>query len=190
MEDKTRCIYISGKSPGGISSESRQQCSTRFQPAEYPERMRGHVEIQISSCICCGLCARSCSFDSDQGRQSGREHGTIDRFDCVQCGSCVAACPKKCLSMAKGYTEPGVAKKSETFIKPKEEQPAAAASGGGKPSVDVEKCVYCTLCAKKCPTGGDPGGPERKDLETGRRKMCAVRDLCIGMSETCDRDVG
>ena len=69
----------------------------------------------------------------------------------MQCGSCVAACPKKCLSMAKGYTEPGVAKKSETFIKPKEEQPAAAASGGGKPSVDVEKCVYCTLCAKKCP---------------------------------------
>ena len=31
-----------------------------FEPAHYPERMRGHVEIDVASCIGCGLCARSC----------------------------------------------------------------------------------------------------------------------------------
>ena len=149
MEDKTRVFTLAGRV---LRNLFRKPATVQypFQPAEYPERMRGHVEIQISSCICCGLCARSCPSTAIKvDRAAGT--WTIDRFDCVQCGSCVAACPKKCLNMAKGYTEPGVAKKSETFIKPKEEQPAAAASGGGKPSVDVEKCVYCTLCAKKCP---------------------------------------
>ena len=31
-----------------------------FEPADYPARMRGHVEIKIEDCITCGLCARAC----------------------------------------------------------------------------------------------------------------------------------
>ena len=30
------------------------------QPREYPERTRGHVEIDIDTCILCGLCSRKC----------------------------------------------------------------------------------------------------------------------------------
>lgn len=100
------------------------------EPAHFPERMRGHIEIKIEDCISCGLCARSCppgalAVDRAQGTW------TINRFDCVQCGSCVNVCPKKCLFMRPGYTEPQAEKRSETFVKPKE----AAAGGCAQPPV-------------------------------------------------------
>lgn len=144
-----------------------------YEPAEYPERMRGHVEIEIETCITCGLCARSCP---SQAIQVDRKAGTwtISRFDCVQCGCCVLVCPKKCLRMEKGYTEPDVEKKSDMFTKPKEEK-AGVEPGGERPVMDVEKCMYCTLCAKKCPQGA---------IEVNRKELTWKLDeeKCIGCS--------
>ena len=31
-----------------------------FTPKEYPERSRGHIEINIDDCIMCGMCMRKC----------------------------------------------------------------------------------------------------------------------------------
>lgn len=153
--EKTRLFTLTGRV---LKNLFRKPATVKYpdQPAEYPERMRGHVGIRIEECITCGLCMRSCP---SQAIQVDRKAGTwtIDRFDCVQCGSCVNVCPKKCLTMEMRYTAPDVAKKSETYTKPQEERPKEAPDGGtdaaagGKPEADLEKCVYCTLCAKKCP---------------------------------------
>lgn len=91
-----------------------------FEPAQYPERMRGHVEIDMQNCITCGLCMRACP---SQAIRVDRKAGTweISRFDCVQCENCVNMCPKKCLTMKIGYTQPDVEKTKEQFIKPIEE---------------------------------------------------------------------
>lgn len=102
-----------------------------FAPAVFPERMRGHVEIEAENCILCGMCMRTCPPGAIKVDRAAATW-TINRFDCVQCGSCTNACPKKCLKMAVGYTEPGAQKQEETFQCPK--KPAPAAKPAGKPA--------------------------------------------------------
>lgn len=92
-------------------------------PREYPDRTRGHVEINIEDCILCGLCMRSCPPGAIKVDRAGKQW-TIARFDCIQCGYCVEKCPKKCLSIVPGYTTPDTAKSVEKVTKP-EEEPAA-----------------------------------------------------------------
>ncbi len=154
-----------------------------FEPADYPDRMRGHVQIKIEDCITCGLCARACpSLAIQVDRKAGT--WTISRFDCVQCGSCVVSCPKNCLTMEKGYTEPDILKKSETFTKPQEEknkaeENGAGAAAGGKPVMDAEKCVYCTLCAKKCPQEAIQVDRKEKIWKLDEEK-CVECGICAG----------
>ena len=113
--EKARAFTLAGRM---LKNLFREPATTQypFAPAYYPDRMRGHVRIEINDCISCGLCMRSCPSDAIAvDRKAGT--WTIERFDCVQCGSCVSVCPKKCLFMEKGYTEPDSVKKSETFTK-------------------------------------------------------------------------
>lgn len=148
-----------------------------FEPVDFPDRMRGHVEIKIEDCITCGLCARACpSLAIQVDRKAGT--WTISRFDCVQCGSCVIACPKDCLMMKKGYTEPDISKRTEIFTKPQEEKKEETA-GGGRPVLDQEKCVYCTLCAKKCPQDAIRVDRKEKIWELDQEK-CVECGICAG----------
>ena len=58
----------------------------------------------------------------------------------------------KCLEMVPGYTEPQAQKSSETFTRPAPSaSPDAVPKAVGKLVNDTSKCVFCTLCAKKCP---------------------------------------
>lgn len=90
------------------------------EPAVYPERSRGHIEIDMDSCILCGLCMRSCPSGA---LAVDRAAGTwsIDRFDCIQCGYCAQKCPKQCLTIVPGYQEPMGEKTVEVRKKPSEE---------------------------------------------------------------------
>ena len=101
-------------------------------PKEYPERSRGHVEIDIDNCIMCGICSRKCMSGAIKVDRATKTW-SIERMGCVQCQACVNACPKKCLTMAKGYTEPSAEKTVDTYSQPipepvkTEEAPEAAA---------------------------------------------------------------
>lgn len=94
------------------------------EPAVYPQRSRGHVEIDIENCITCGLCKMSCPSGAIQVDKAAGTW-TINRFDCVQCGYCVVKCPKKCLNIVPGYQEPmelkteAVYTRSEPYTPPK-----------------------------------------------------------------------
>ncbi|MDO4293826.1 MAG: 4Fe-4S dicluster domain-containing protein [Eubacteriales bacterium] len=96
-------------------------------PAEFPERMRGHIEISPWNCIGCGMCMRSCPPGAIRVDRAA-DTWSIERFDCVQCGSCVNVCPKKCLSLVSGYTAPGEKKRLETVMIPAKKVPPRPAA--------------------------------------------------------------
>ena len=85
-------------------------------PREWKERTRGRIEIEIDTCIFCGICARKCPADAIKVEREAKSW-TIERMGCIQCSSCVEACPKDCLLNVAGYTTPDTEKLVDTFIK-------------------------------------------------------------------------
>ncbi|MCR4908649.1 MAG: 4Fe-4S dicluster domain-containing protein [Lachnospiraceae bacterium] len=85
-----------------------------FEPHVFKERTRGHVENDMDVCVLCGLCQMKCptgAITVDKKEQTWE----IRPFSCIQCRSCVDQCPKKSLSMAQEYQEPGSEKLTKTF---------------------------------------------------------------------------
>ncbi|MCR5625323.1 MAG: 4Fe-4S binding protein [Lachnospiraceae bacterium] len=87
------------------------------EPREYPERSRGHIEINIEECIFCGMCMRNCP---PRAITVDRAKGTweINRFDCIQCNYCSQVCPKHCLKIVPGYCTPDSEKKPSVIERP------------------------------------------------------------------------
>lgn len=59
---------------------------------------RGHVEIDFSQCIHCGICSKRCPTHAIAVDRAKKEW-KIDHLACVICGNCALVCPKKCLSI-------------------------------------------------------------------------------------------
>lgn len=82
--------------------------ATRMYPVSkraYFANTRGHIAIEIESCIYCGICVKKCpthAISIDKGTKCW----SIERLKCIQCNSCVETCPKKCLTMENAYTPP------------------------------------------------------------------------------------
>lgn len=61
------------------------------------------------------------------------------------------AAPSTACKCSPGYTPPGPKKLVDVYQKPQPEQKEEAAPQGGKIVNDMEKCILCGLCARKCP---------------------------------------
>lgn len=76
-----------------------------------PVGLKGHIAIDVETCILCSMCDRSCPTGCITVDKA--EHfWKINRFSCIQCGYCVTVCPKKSLAMEPGYA-PAATKISE-----------------------------------------------------------------------------
>ncbi|MDE6469897.1 MAG: 4Fe-4S dicluster domain-containing protein [Eubacterium sp.] len=145
-------------------------------PREYPERSRGHVEINIDDCIMCGLCSRKCMSGAITIDRANKTW-SIERMGCVQCGACVNACPKKCLSIVPGYSAPSTEKTVDSYSQPIPE------TKPGKITNDMSKCILCGLCARKCPQECitvDRTGAKSWSIDRDKCVQCgACVDACI-----------
>jgi len=82
----------------------------------YP-RTKGHIEVDIETCILCGICEKKCPAGAITVSKPERTW-TINPFSCVQCDSCWQVCPKKCLTMESTYTAPSAAMSARIVSKP------------------------------------------------------------------------
>ena len=136
-----------------------------LKPKEFAPGVRGRVVNDVSQCILCGMCEKSCPAGALKvDRKTGQ--WKIDPFACVQCGACVSACPKKCLHMDPHYAAPGLAK-SEIILEVvqkdgastvKKQVSAVAPVAASQPMGDrshivnnVVKCIFCGQCERNCP---------------------------------------
>ncbi len=116
--------------------------------------------VQVPSrCVYCTICAKKCPAGALEVDRAAKTW-TLNEDECVGCGTCAEACPKKAILMPGD--EPVAAAAAAPAAKPAPAPAAAAAPAAksavigredGKPVQDPDKCVYCTICAKKCPAG-------------------------------------
>lgn len=143
---------------------------------------RGRIVYDPTKCINCGMCERVCAGGAISRTVEPTEEGdkitmSFNLGSCTFCRMCADFCARKAIELTGDYhmavTNENDLIVSGTFIKKKPAPkaapaakpaapaaPAAAAPAAevkprddGKPVNDPSKCVYCTLCAKKCPAG-------------------------------------
>lgn len=147
-------------------------------PSEAAPKYRGRIVFHADKCIACGMCERVCAggaistttehISDEEGDKITR---TFNLGSCTFCSHCADFCSTHAIEFSGDYHM--IATKEEdllvsgSFIKKPRKKPAPAekpAEGAapactvaprddGKPVNDPSKCVYCTLCAKKCPAG-------------------------------------
>ena len=136
-----------------------------LKPKTFKPHDRGRVINDISRCILCGQCMRTCPAGAiTVDRTTGI--WKINPFACVQCAGCVEVCPKKCLHMDPEEAAPDV-KKSEIILQVKKEdgvskvQRKVAAINMAEAAMDdrshivnnIMKCIFCGQCMRNCPSG-------------------------------------
>jgi ech hydrogenase subunit F len=82
--------------------------ATRLYPIQKRQSFpvsRGHITINVGTCIFCGICQKKCPADAISVARKEKTW-EIQRLKCVACGCCVDVCPKDCLSMDNIYSTP------------------------------------------------------------------------------------
>lgn len=116
-------------------------------PDEQGEKIT--LSFDLGSCTFCSHCADFCSRDAIELTQDYHMIGVKDD-DLVVSGSFVKAPRKKPAVAAAPAAKP---ESCGAEVPAAPAAPAIFARDDGKPVYDSTKCVYCTLCAKKCPAG-------------------------------------
>jgi formate hydrogenlyase subunit 6/NADH:ubiquinone oxidoreductase subunit I len=119
---------------GNVLKNVLSKPATRLYPYEKRPPMkdtRGSLgEININTCIFCGLCERKCPSNAITVNKVERSW-ELNRLKCIVCNLCVEACPVKpvkCLHMDEAHL-PGIfsREKVKRFGPPKPAAPAKAA---------------------------------------------------------------
>lgn len=113
-----------------------------FEEKPAPEGLRGHIAIDISSCIMCGICQKRCPTGAITVDKPN-ETWSINRFDCIQCQVCVRECPQHCLMSEPQFTKPAPIKTVTACEKPAptEEELAEAARKEAEKAGKVRKAL-------------------------------------------------
>ena len=136
--------------------------------------------FNLGSCTFCATCMDFChgaiEFSRDYHMVATKEE------DLLVTGTFIRKKPVKKAPAAKPAAPAAEAPKAEPAGTaapdgPKTEAPAVVPRDDGKPAQDPAKCVYCTLCAKKCPAGA-------LTVDRAAKTWTLDEDLCVGCG-TC-----
>ena len=143
------------------------------------------IEVDMNACVLCGICGKKCPTLAIEVDRVNKKW-TIRRDECVLCGNCITTCPKKCLTRSEAAASSGI----QTYEKPipapapKPEAATAVVEKGEGIAVNMDTCVLCGICAKKCPTSAIEVDRANKTW-TIKRSDCTLCETCV---EICPKD--
>ena len=171
---------------------------------EAPVGYRGRIAYDPEKCLGCGMCERVCAGGAITRVIEPVEEGdkitlTFNLGSCTFCRCCADFCSTKAITLTQDYhmvatkeedlivtgTHVRVKKKPAPKAAPAEGAKAAPAApsvqprGDGKPVNDPNLCVYCTLCAKKCPAGA-------LTVDRAAKTWTLDEDKCVGCGTCAD----
>lgn len=151
-----------------------------------PKKSLSFAEVEegvvcSDSCVYCTLCAKKCPNEAITVDRANKTW-EIDREKCTLCGICIDACPKKSLSIGDINAGPcpeavDVPAPTKVEAKAEETAPAEEKANNGKLTC-ADSCVYCTLCAKKCPVEAITVDREAKTWAVDEEK-CIKCGVCV-----------
>ena len=141
----------------------------------------------LGSCTFCATCADFCNHGAIEFTGDYHMIATKEE-DLMVTGSFIKKPPVKKPAPPKPAA-PAAAPKAEEA--PKAEVPKAEAAPAaevkprddGKPVQDPSKCVYCTICARKCPAGA-------LTVDRAAKTWVLDEDMCVGCgtcAESCPK---
>jgi ech hydrogenase subunit F len=112
---------------GSIFKNLTSKPATRMYPFEKREPFkdtRGQIDIDIDSCIFCGICSKKCPSDAIVVNK-GEKSWELDPFKCVVCGVCSEVCPKKSIKTLEQYKTSAYKKEKSKHV----QQPKPSEAG-------------------------------------------------------------
>lgn len=136
--------------------------------------------FNLGSCTFCATCMDFChgaiEFTTDYHMIATKEEDLLVTGTHIRKPPAKKAPPKPAAPAAED--KPAEAKPAEDKpVAPAEAAPAVQPRDDGKPVQDPSKCVYCTICAKKCPAGA-------LEVDRANKTWKLDEDLCVGCG-TC-----
>jgi ech hydrogenase subunit F len=88
----------------------RRPFTTRYplEPVVLPPGNRGRILYDMSKCIFCRRCERSCPTNAITTDKEAKTQ-TVVRNRCLACNTCVEVCPTQTISMVEEYSRPDLA---------------------------------------------------------------------------------
>lgn len=175
---------------------------------KYRGKIAYYADKCISCGMCERVCAAGAITRTVEKCEEGDKITmTFNMGSCTFCNTCADFCSRKAIELTQDYhiiarTEEDLLV-SGTFIKaakkPAAPKPAAAPAApaaakpvpapteaapvkprdDGKPVNDPSKCVYCTICAKKCPA-------EALEVNRAEKTWTLDEDKCVGCGTCAD----
>jgi formate hydrogenlyase subunit 6/NADH:ubiquinone oxidoreductase subunit I len=138
------------------------------------------LTFNLGSCTFCATCADFCTHHAIE--MTGDYHMVATKEeDLLVTGSFIKAPIKKKAPAAPAAPAAGA---GECAAAETPAAPAVQPRGDGKPTNDPSKCVYCTLCARKCPT-------EALTVDRAAKTWTLDEEKCIGCGtcvESCPKN--
>ena len=135
--------------------------------------------FDLGSCTFCSTCADFCTRHSIELTQDYHMIG-VEEGDLIVSGTFIKKKPAP-KPAPKPAAAPAAAKADAPAAEAAPAAPAVQPRGDGKPAQDPDKCVYCTICARKCP--GEALTVDRKEktwkLDEDKCVACGTcADVC------------